>query len=395
MSELKMSLFENGKDFIERSIYSYDEAKENPKEYKYALLLLGIGTELILKRILEVEHPLFILASIDNNTKTVGFEKLIDRIKIVHGEKGRRIKEEDVKNLEAIRNIRNNIIHKEVNITEEPDAIFSRTLFTLDRMVKLFLGKTLSSTVSNWNHVVSDDTIKSYYYTNVRGIQINEIPVPCPFCSLEVLVKNGDQIKCHHCETSYPSVENVLNLIDDENEVKSKLLDEYAKEVLKRETLKEKMQAINRITDVRLKDKVINELIDSIQRNTDYVFHCPVCLEVDYLLYDDEQDHLICINCGIIESEKCHKCNNNSLLISLDGADFCLVCRENPKAQICGCCRTEIYSILEEISIDVILNDKFDLPLEFSGGAFINTSVCSDCMETINTYQAKRIIEIL
>src|SRR5699024_4648239 len=123
-----------------RSIYSYDEAKDRPKEYKYALLLLGIGAELILKRILEIEHPLFVLEKFENESKTVPFGKLIDRIKVVHKEKGKRIKKEDIQNIKAIRSIRNNIIHKEVNITEEPSIIFSKTLFTLDRMVKLFLG---------------------------------------------------------------------------------------------------------------------------------------------------------------------------------------------------------------------------------------------------------------
>lgn len=390
-----MSLFENGKDFIERSIFSYDEAKDRPEEYKYALLLLGIGAELILKRILEVEHPLFVLDKFENDSKTVPFEKLIDRIKVVYGEKGRRIKKEDVQNINAIRNIRNNIIHKEVNITGEPSVIFSQTLYTLDRMVKLFLGTTLSSTISNWEHVISDEIVRSHYYKGVKGMEIAGVLIPCPFCSLEVLVSNNDKVKCHHCEINYPNIVNVLFLLDDDNELKNILIDGYTKEVLQKSSLGEKIMAIHQIPDFRMKDKAINELIDSIQEINDVTFDCPKCNEIDYLVYDKESDHLICVSCGVIESNKCNQCKNNSMMPDIDGADFCLTCRENTQGIYCDCCQTKVFSYLNPVEIDIINNDKFDLPLQFSGGPFIYAKVCEDCEETLRSYEIKEIIAFI
>jgi hypothetical protein len=395
MTELNMSLFENGKDFIERSIYSYDEAKENPKEYKYALLLLGIGAELILKRILEVEHPLFLLDKFESDTKTVPFEKIIDRIKIVYGAKGRRIKSDDVKNIEAIRNIRNNIIHKEVNITEEPSVIFSQTLYSLDRMVKLFLGTTLSSTISNWHHVVSDETVRSHYYKGVKGIEIEGVLVPCPFCSLEVLLKKENKIKCHHCESTYPNIVNALYLLDDDNEIKDILLDGYAKETISKSTLSEKIQAIHDIPDLRMKDKAINELLDNIQHTKNVTYYCPKCEEVDYLIYDTVLNHLICIDCGIIDSEECCKCGNNSLMKDRYGADFCLVCRENPQAMICDCCLTDIFSFLNDVTIDVIKHKEFDLPLHYAGKPFIEAEVCDECEDILKSLENEGIISFV
>lgn len=390
-----MSLFENGKDFIERSIYSYDEAKDRPKEYKYALLLLGIGAELILKRILEIEHPLFVLEKFENESKTVPFGKLIDRIKVVHKEKGKRIKKEDIQNIKAIRSIRNNIIHKEVNITEEPSIIFSKTLFTLDRMVKLFLGTTLSKTISNWEHVVSDDTVRSHYYKGIKGIDIAGVLVPCPFCSLEVLVPEDSKIKCHHCENTYHNMVNILFLLDDDNELKNLLIDSYVKEILQKSSLGEKIKTIHQILDFRMKNRAINELIDSIQEINDVTFDCPQCNQFDYLIYDNELDHLICINCYIFESNKCHKCQRNSMVTNLDGADFCLVCRSNTQGVSCDNCHTKIFSYLNPVKIDVINYKKFDLSLDYSGEPFIYANVCETCKETLEFYDADEVIRLM
>ncbi|WP_226657620.1 hypothetical protein [Pseudalkalibacillus hwajinpoensis] len=394
MAELKMSLFENGIDFIERSIYSYDEAKENPGEYKYALLLLGIGAELILKRILEKEHPLFLLDKFENDTKTVTSEKIIDRIKMVYRDRGRRISNDDVKNIEAIRSIRNNIIHKEVNIKDEPSVIFSQTLYSLDRMVKLFLNTTLSSTVSNWNHIVSDETIRSHYYRGVKGISIDGVLVPCPFCSLEVLLNKEGQIKCHHCETTYSNILEAIFLLDEEKKVKKVLLDGYAKEVLNKSTLWEKIKAIHATENSILKDMAINQLIDSIQETKNVTYDCPRCGEVDFLFFDEEINHLICINCEIIESKKCNQCKNNSVVDDF-GADFCLFCRENPEAMHCECCHTNIYSNLNEVSIDVIKTDQFDLPLKYEGHPYIFARVCLDCEDSLRDFEDKGIIQMV
>uniref|UniRef100_UPI001A910827 hypothetical protein n=1 Tax=Bacillus albus TaxID=2026189 RepID=UPI001A910827 len=67
--------------------------------------------------------------------------------------------------------------------------VYSNTLFSLDRIVKEFKSLTLSSVVNNWSHIVGISHIQDAYYKSVKGITLNGISVPCPFCSIKKLVK--------------------------------------------------------------------------------------------------------------------------------------------------------------------------------------------------------------
>jgi hypothetical protein len=86
-SFLELRLYENGIDFINKSMESFVLAstRNKPIEYKYAILLLATGSELILKSILEDVHPLFIKDNLDNSTDiTVKAENLVNRINKVY-----------------------------------------------------------------------------------------------------------------------------------------------------------------------------------------------------------------------------------------------------------------------------------------------------------------------
>src|SRR3954464_15437800 len=86
-SFLELRLYENGIDFINKSMESFVLASERnkPIEYKYAILLLATGSELILKSMLEDIHPLFIKDNLDSSTDiTVKAENLVSRINRVY-----------------------------------------------------------------------------------------------------------------------------------------------------------------------------------------------------------------------------------------------------------------------------------------------------------------------
>ncbi|MEC3653513.1 hypothetical protein P9148_00100 [Bacillus siamensis] len=63
---LELRLYDNAIDFINKSKESFILADEgNLREFKYAILLLANGVELMLKSILEDKHPLFINENLD------------------------------------------------------------------------------------------------------------------------------------------------------------------------------------------------------------------------------------------------------------------------------------------------------------------------------------------
>ena len=349
--------------------------RKKPIEYKYAILLLATGSELILKSILEDVHPLFIKENLDSSTDiTVRAENLVSRINKVYGpiNSQKRILNLDEDNLDSIREIRNNIIHKEIVFDNEkiPQKIYANTLFSLDRIVKEFKGRTLSSEVTNWGYIVNIELIQDTYYNSVKGISFNGIAVPCPFCSIKKLVNKNNRIQCLHCGNEFNSI----------------------------------MEAINSLDDKDLVEQLFLSFSVEKYRKGMHFMDCPNCHEADYAWYDTEEQTVLCFSCGPVNTETCTKCQRDALITyyyesksGIEDENYCFVCEGDPYAEVCPNCYKDIYKLKEKIKIDVKKPHRFypNVQLEPKETVFIEVSLCPKCYELMESFEQKGIIEII
>ncbi|MGA5662761.1 hypothetical protein ACPCZR_25175 [Bacillus bombysepticus] len=375
---LELRLYDNGMDFINKSMDSFIEAIQlnKPVEYKYAITLLATGCELILKSLLEDIHPLFIEENLDSSTdKTVGAENLISRINKIYSyeQPKKRIHNLDVANLNAIRNFRNNIIHKEVIFDNEkvPQKIYANALFSLDRIVKDFKKLTFSSEVENWAYIVRIEEIQSAYYNSSSGIKLNGTAVPCPICSIKKLINKSGEIECLHCGSNFPSIPDVINAIDEL----------YLKEELYLAFVYEKeLEGV--IFDV-----------------------CPSCNKEEYAWYDNDKKGILCFECGPLTSTECKQCNNNSVATyyfestdNVEEVNYCFKCDENIDSELCPNCLESFFKLREKIKIDVKKSKPFyeSVSLKSTGNTpFIEVSLCPECHDRILFLEQNGVIDII
>lgn len=369
---LEQVLYDNAIDFINKSMESYLDARDNqdPKEYKYAVLFLATGTELILKSILHNKHPLFVLSNIDSlDDKTVAAEKLIGRINRVYEDERKRIHNLDAENFQSIREIRNSIMHKDVRFDVAPDVLYAKTLYSLDRIAKQFLGKTLHEQVDLWTFVINNDVVKGEYYKQMEGYKINNVLLPCGVCSLEKLKidsNNPNGLICFHCNQKYNTVP----------------------------------EAIKAIEDIDKKEDLFIEYVYLLSSNGYKIDTCPQCGVPDYLHYNSDIDQLICFECGVINSDTCPTCHTQSAFAMTDDFEkyrtYCLVCETNPHHN-CDLCINNEYDYAGNFKIDIRNLKKFkdefgDISLS---GVFPVIDVCENCLPSLKKLERKEIIDFI
>ena len=116
---LRLTLLENGLDFIGEGIEALygDYEKPQPKAYKYALLHIFSGTLLVLKEALRRAHPSLIFQKVAEAGKpgahTVDFGEVVSRLE---GAIGIPLSKEDRKLLHEVRDQRNAIEHYEAHL---------------------------------------------------------------------------------------------------------------------------------------------------------------------------------------------------------------------------------------------------------------------------------------
>lgn len=125
MSErFTLSLIQNAHDFIVSA--AEDARRDDRRSWKYSLLSLASGLELILKARLDIEHWSLLFANVDNASKekmiqgdfvSVDFKTALSRLKNISGVC---LPFQVEKDLKAIRGMRNKIMHfaVDVNISE-------------------------------------------------------------------------------------------------------------------------------------------------------------------------------------------------------------------------------------------------------------------------------------
>lgn len=294
---LKFNLLDNGLDSLGESVDYFISGKENddPRLYKYAILLIAHSVELILKHILEQEHSALIFDRIDdigkkpeNDLYTVDIKTCLSRITNICKIFIPKFCEDTILKLIKERNI---IQHFKVSIAEEViENIFSETY----AVIKYLLKDTLKIEIRDYidediiEHLEDiqalDESRKKTAREIIKSKKLERLKfaicdkvffnIPCPICKQKTLAIEGDKIKCFFCLNEFKDWEDCFS--QDEN---SYIRDEFSRQILYR------------------KDKDI--IIKS----------CPDC--GDDLIYLEHEDRWLCINCfGYIDSISCTNCGN-------------------------------------------------------------------------------------
>lgn len=218
--KVRYSLAENGIDSITHGIDHFLQGEKDTKNYKYAILHIFHGVEMILKEKLLRINPILIYSNIDKEIKedhhTVGFERLYIRLKNTGIELG----ESDCKIIQRIQKIRNQIEHKETVIEiEDAKFIIGRSIEFLIKFMRKELKMELKKTIDTDRYKILVNMIDFYdekvkivegeINHDIAGIDPKERSsvdvVFCPLCDERtVIVKECEnEVTCHFCGESF------------------------------------------------------------------------------------------------------------------------------------------------------------------------------------------------
>lgn len=287
IDKLKLSLIENSKDFIKSAI-GYAQQEES-RAWKYAILNLASGIELIIKAILEKEHWSLLFENIDNASKekletgefrSVDFGIAVNRLKTIIGIQ---ISPKEDQYLKKIRNIRNRITHLSIEINlEELKSIVARGL-----SIYIELNKHVAEqeAADEFGYYLNTQLMDFEKFVNVRlstlesSLESSERPTPrflsCPDCMQNTLIIDGEDVRCRFCGME---------------------------------------------TDLK-------GLADSTEGHSG---PCPICEggELGFILYNNEEGELICVKCGFTAdhdyNRQCDYCGE--IFWNESGENFCSDC---------------------------------------------------------------------
>jgi hypothetical protein len=213
---LKLDLLENAIDSIVHGLEHYADGKKNASNYKFAILHITQGVELILKERLRREHWVLIYEKVENpdRSRTINFETAVARLQSIC----KLSLANYIDRLRGLRNARHEIEHYKVSLSEQEAAtlIGSNIPFLME-----FLEDELKTTLQEhikdeetWQELLTIESIFAKAITTaseeVKGLlghreKDEEYPeiIACPFCGLEYLVikdRNDKEAGCLLCK---------------------------------------------------------------------------------------------------------------------------------------------------------------------------------------------------
>lgn len=237
---LNYKLLENGIDSIKHGVEHFIEGDKDPWNFKYAVLHVFQGIELILKEKLFRVNPLLIYANIDqrinDSSRTITFDKLIARLENL----GVKLSKTHLETCKEIQVVRNRIEHRDVsfNVDEVQSLIGESIKFLID-FLKSELNDNLQNRVEEQKYKILVKMI-DYYEERLRIAQreieeyLNRLDpkdaslyekVSCPECFNEtVLLPPGrlGTVRCYYCGEEFYAEEcarcGTIVLIEHESE---------------------------------------------------------------------------------------------------------------------------------------------------------------------------------
>lgn len=141
-----ITLLENAFVFINEAIRNARRTKAEPRYWSFAILHLIQGLELLMKHVLQLQHPLFIFENIDNPKNTVSLTLCLERLKSVANIQ---VDEKEERAIKRASVQRNKIVHHEYDLN--PD--YYRLVFIeLFEFIHYFHAKHLESELHDRIH---------------------------------------------------------------------------------------------------------------------------------------------------------------------------------------------------------------------------------------------------
>ena len=211
-NDVELSLLDNAIDFILRAVKS--AMLDDQLEWKYAVLHLAAGIELLLKARLSEVHWSLIFANVDKATKgslqagkfrSVGVESAMSRLRNIAEVQ---FDDKTLTDLEYIRNLRNRIQHFGFAMSiDQTKSVMARGL----HFAKSFLEKELGSALVDKNKDILDGIYVQLSgfdeFVDIRIGQIEhrlnttQVLIECAFCLQKTLEVGGQIGHCHFCNS--------------------------------------------------------------------------------------------------------------------------------------------------------------------------------------------------
>jgi hypothetical protein len=138
MPDSRVTLIANALVFINEAIRNSRQAKRTPRYWSFAILHLIQGLELLMKHVLQLQHPILIFENIDAPKNTIGLTLCLDRLKSVAKIE---IDEKEERAIKRASAQRNKIVHHEYDLN--PDH-YRSVFIELFEFVHYFHAKHLA-----------------------------------------------------------------------------------------------------------------------------------------------------------------------------------------------------------------------------------------------------------
>jgi hypothetical protein len=210
---VELTTVENGLDFIKRSLIELE--KNDDMYFKYAILHLSAGLELILKARLQKEHWCLVFEDInkanlesynEGEFKSVSFENLITRIVgICHIEIDIKAK----RKIQNLKKYRNRIEHFDLRVNKK--ALEAITFEVLSFLIPFIYKEELIDREHDNLKFINEQLINMDAYITQRYKEISPIIkeissevrlLECPNC-LQNRTLRFDEKYCYFCETTF------------------------------------------------------------------------------------------------------------------------------------------------------------------------------------------------
>ena len=204
MSEIKLTLLENGYNFLNNSLSQAVIAEEYPDNWKYAILHLVQAIELTLKELLRREHPSLIFKNIDKPNETVSLSHAANRLEnIAHLQFSR----EDLDTIFIASKYRNQIVHYEFSFKkEEIKLIYAKLLGFMQSIIGNYFDLNLNEIIFE---EVWEEALKIIDYANelntraqerIKNEKINDkFILNCNVCHQHAFVFKDSINTCYAC----------------------------------------------------------------------------------------------------------------------------------------------------------------------------------------------------
>jgi hypothetical protein len=137
----ELSLLDNSYNFINESLIHYRKAKNDLRNWPFALFLLIQGIELMMKQVLKSEHPIFIFENIDKPKNTVSITQALERLLSITNIK---LDDKEIRLIKKAIYYRNQILHYEISFnSNEFKTIYSQLFEFVHYFHKRHLNKDL------------------------------------------------------------------------------------------------------------------------------------------------------------------------------------------------------------------------------------------------------------